>query len=445
MIIMVYSAYTAGSIDAALGAPEYSYWFVRRAFWPVLERFGIVIPIGDPKREVDVVRRSAAARGQDCVYLSFEPPHKTTLGLDCRTIPVFAWEFDTIPDDVWEEEPRHDWRSVLAATGSAITHSSFSVAAVRRSMGPDYPIWSIPAPVFDANAVHAAAARPVQPPTDLALSGIAIDSAQLQSDLFSLSRAFADGRGALRALASYLDLPGRPDQIVRLRGVIYTSIFNPLDGRKNFSDLLGAFIWAFRDVDDATLILKITHFDPVRGLQPALSDIAKHGHFRCRVLLIHGMLPDDQYGALLRLTSYAVNASTNEGQCLPLMEFMSAGRPAVTPSHTAMLDYVTEQNSFVVRSTLRPYNWPHDPRAAVTTYHNCVSIQDLIRAYRESYRVAKQEPDRYAAMSRAATASLRDFCSTAVVTQRLAEALGVPPAPVAADLSAADVTPQHPA
>ena len=40
MIIMVYSAYTAGSIDAALGAPEYSYWFVRRAFWPVLERFG---------------------------------------------------------------------------------------------------------------------------------------------------------------------------------------------------------------------------------------------------------------------------------------------------------------------------------------------------------------------------------------------------------------------
>ena len=95
MIIMVYSAFNAGSIGESLGAPEYSYWFVRRAFWPILERFGIVIPVTDPKREVDTVRRSAAARGQDCVFLSFEPPHKTTLGLECRCSPGSSIRFQT--------------------------------------------------------------------------------------------------------------------------------------------------------------------------------------------------------------------------------------------------------------------------------------------------------------------------------------------------------------
>jgi glycosyltransferase involved in cell wall biosynthesis len=447
MIIMVYSAFNAGSIGESLGAPEYSYWFVRRAFWPILERFGIVIPVTDPKREVDTVRRSAAARGQDCVFLSFEPPHKTTLGLECRTIPVFAWEFDTIPDEVWAAEPRNDWRHVLASTGSAITHSSFSQAAVRRSMGADYPVWSIPAPVYDANVRFAAEARPYQPQTDLVLNSMVIDSTQVDLSIFSLQRAHGEGIDALRALSRYLDeamakareasqdgdgdalMPGTA---VRVSGVVYTVVFNPIDGRKNFNDLLGGFLWAFRDVEDATLILKITYFDPVRGLLPVLADLSKHGQYRCRVLLIHGMLPNDQYEALLRVTSYCVNVSTNEGQCLPLMEFMSAGRPALAPRHTALLDYIDDSNSFVVRSGERLATWPHDEREAMRSVRHMVSVADLIRAYRESYDVARTNPERYAAMSRAATESLRAFCSIAVVEQRLAEALGVPPMPPAA-------------
>jgi hypothetical protein len=310
MIIMVYSAFDAGSIDESLGAPEYSYWFVRRAFWPVLERFGIVVPVTDPKREVDTVRASAAAQGQDCVFFSFEPPHKTTLGLQCRTIPVFAWEFDTIPDDPWDDEPRNDWRVVLNATGSAITHSSFSVNAVRRAMGADYPIWSIPAPVYDANAAYAAEARPYQPETLLRLTGIVIDSAQVDLGVFSLHRSYSDGLDSLRALSRFLT-EEKITTTLRVAGVVYTVVFNPIDGRKNFNDLLGGFLWAFREVEDATLILKITHFDPVRGMLPVLADLAKHGRFRCRVLLVHGMLPDDEYRDLMRLTTYAVNVSTN--------------------------------------------------------------------------------------------------------------------------------------
>ena len=437
MIIMAYSAFNAASIEDALGAPEYSYWFVRRAFWPILERSGIVVPVTDPAREVDTICASANARGQQCVFLSFEPPHKTMLGLACRTIPVFAWEFDTLPDEVWDEEPRNDWRSVLAATGSAITHSRFSADVIRRSMGADYPVWSIPAPVYDANAPFAAEARPYQPVTDLSFSAMVIDSSQVDLDLFSVHRAYADGIEALRALAKFLR-EARPSTALRVAGVVYTVVFNPIDGRKNFNDILGGFLWAFRDREDAMLILKITYFDAVRGLLPVLSDLAKFGRYRCRVVLIHGMLPDAEYRALMRVTSYAVNASTNEGQCLPLMEFMSAGRPAVAPAHTALLDYISPANSFVVRSTERLAPWPHDSRQAERSTRHTVSVADMIRAYRESYQVARDDPARYAAMSRAATESLKAFCSNALVEQRLAEMLEgqVVPGPAPAGLPA---------
>jgi glycosyltransferase involved in cell wall biosynthesis len=193
--------------------------------------------------------------------------------------------------------------------------------------------------------------------------------------------------------------------------------------------MLGAFIWAFRNVADATLILKVTHADPVRGLQPALSDIAKHGIFVCRVLLIQGMLPDEEYEALVRVTSYAVNTASNEGQCLPLMEFMSAGRPAVAPAHTAMLDYLDEDNAFIVRSSPKPFVWPHDPREAIRTQRNVLSFAGLVHAFRQSYVVARTDPERYAAMSRAASAALQQFCSADVAEARLADVLAAARAP----------------
>jgi glycosyltransferase involved in cell wall biosynthesis len=421
---MVYTAYNAASISDALGAPEYSYWFVRRAFWPVLERFGIVVPVTDPQREVPAIYAGAKAHGQDCVFFSFDPPHKTVVGLPCRTIPVFAWEFDTMPDEAFGDDYRNDWRNVLAQTGSAITHSDFSKAALRRSMGQDYPVWSIPAPIWDANADFAGEAQPYHPATTVSFNALVIDSRVVDLGVFSMSRSYSDGLESLRGLARYL-AEASPTTTVTLSGAIYTAVFNPIDGRKNFNDLLGGFLWAFRDTEDATLILKITHFDPVRGLMPVLADLAKHGRYKCRVLLLHGMLPDAEYRDLVRVTSYAVNASTNEGQCLPLMEFMSAGRPAISPAHTAMLNYIRPDNSFVVKHSDRLAVWPHDPRLSYRSRRHMVSVEALVAAYRESYTVAKHDPARYAAMSNAAHLALREFCSVDIAVGRLAEVLGV--------------------
>jgi glycosyltransferase involved in cell wall biosynthesis len=424
MIIAVHSSYDARTIANNLGAPEYSYWFVRKAFTPLLEQFGLVVPVTDPAREVDAVRRGAAKQGMAAAYFSFDPPHKTVLGLGCPTIPVFAWEFDTIPAEVWDDEPRNDWTHVLDTTGVAITHCQSSVAAVRRRMGESYPIWSIPAPMHRASAHHAESARGWQNGVKLSISGgIAVDAGAVDLSHFDVRRAHMAGVQALQALKKYVAAPNRPPQTLVLNGVVYSAVFSPSDGRKNWTDLLAGFITAFRDNPFANLIIKITHHDVVDGLLNLLCHIAKFGDFKCRVVLIHGMLPDDEYKALIGATSYTVNTSTGEGQCLPLMEYMSAGRPAVAPAHTAMLDYVTPENSFVVRSSESPHAWPHDSRQATRCMHHRVSFTDLVKAYRESFGVAQWDPRRYADMSAAATQSLGRFCSDEVVLAKLTAVL----------------------
>jgi glycosyltransferase involved in cell wall biosynthesis len=421
MIILEHSLFDAHSIGNHLGAPDYSYWFVRRVFQPILERFGIVVPITDPAGEVDRISRTAEAHGEPSVFFSFTPPHGTTIGLKCPTVPVFAWEFDTIPNEVWRDDPRHDWTYLLKQVPAAVTHSEFAASTIRGVLGDSYPIWSIPAPIYRTNVKRLASARGWRSPTELSISGIAIDAGAVDLSLFDVQRARTDGAKALKALRARIEAAGTGPLRFTLSGVVYTAVFNPVDARKNWMDLVAGFIWAFRDTTEATLLLKVTHYDAVLGVLPVLSDLAKLRPFKCRVLVVHGLLPQQEYESLVDVTSYAVNTSTGEGQCLPLMEFMSAGRPAITPLHTAMLDYVTADNSFVVPATLKPTSWPHDPRQAIRCMQHILNFSQLVHCYRESFEVARNRPQQYVAMSAAASAALQRFCSDEVVMGRLQE------------------------
>ena len=179
-------------------------------------------------------------------------------------------------------------------------------------------------------------------------------------------------------------------------GVIYTSVFNPYDGRKNWQDMLSAFCTTFRDTADATLVLKLTHHDISDALNDMLHHLYKNQSFRCRVVLIHGFLADADYERLVEATSFVVNSSFGEGQCLPLMEFMSCGKPAVAPCNTAMADYIDADNAFIVDSTDELTAWPHDPRRAFRTLRYVTNWASLCEAYKASYDVAKNHPARYA-------------------------------------------------
>ena len=421
MIILHHSTYDESSIREGLGAAEYSYWFVRKAFQPILERFGIVIPVTDPDREVEPIYQSARRHGTQCVLFSFNPPRYTPMRLSCPVVPVFAWEFDRIPDESWNDNPQEDWRIPLRHSGLAITHSSAAARAVHDQVGKEYPIWVIPAPMFARGAAHRATIAGFRRGSEVVLDGgVGIEIGAIDPDLFGAANPVSKGERALRVLHYVADQPGRAPQRLRLDGVVYTAVFNPGDGRKDWAQMVGGFVWAFRNEPSAILILKLTMADIVDAADAVLRHISRLGRFGCRIIIIHGLLSEQAYAALIDATSFTINTSQGEGQCLPLMEFMAAGRPAVAPRHTSMLDYVDDTSSFVIASHLRPGTWPHDERQARRCLRHQIEFDSLVHRLRESFAVARDDPGRYARMSAAAAAAQERYCSEEIVTTRLA-------------------------
>ena len=565
MKFITFSGINKNNIASNLGQNDYSYFFVLQDFLPLLQQFGEVLVTNDLD-EVDTLYAQVKASGEDAVFLSFTPPHKTPLNMVCPTIPVFAWEYSNVPNQAWGDDERDDWRLVLNQLGRAITHSSYSLNTVKAETGEGLIIEPIPAPVWDSVAhIRQEQKTPLHKNVQLTLSATVIDSADFHitaeavtpipaalagkdmsfgdkawhgetlnylfqggSELFlagfyspeswgvwsrtstpwlmlpysvdgeitialdiqaygnnvdrdisvalgnrsttikltegGLVEVYFDldsptnclsfgnidltppaGAGDARTLGiglqslqvrradavgeSTSDQPAAQSKAERapakidLNGVVYTSVFNPTDGRKDWESIVTAFCSALGDREDAILILKITFNNLPAYLDDVFNLFSNLAPFKCRIIVVHGFLDDDDFEKLLRATSYVVNTSKCEGQCLPLMEFMSAGKPAISPDNTAMQDYIDASNAFVVESDVEPTWWPHDPRQILQTLWYRVSWESIANAYRDSYSVAKNHPRKYSEMSDAAIESLRRFCSIAELVPRLERVL----------------------
>ena len=305
MIFIVYSETNSATIEENFGKSEYSYYFVLKEFLPLLERLGTVVTVTDPAREVDPIYNRAILDDEPCVFVSFTPPHWTPLDLACPTIPVFAWEYDTIPNETWFGERFQDWRFVLNKLGRAITHSNFSVRTVQAAIGQDFPIMSIPAPVWDRFATlrRPLEESPVIQAVELSLDATVIDSRTVDWSIYSPQRQPVIGVVALPQAEDRGAAPAR----LQIDGVIYTSIVSSYDDRKNCFDMLEGFCWALRDCEDATLILKMGHNDSGRAIDALMQHLYMLTPFKCRVILIDGYLKGPEYERLMRSTTFAVN------------------------------------------------------------------------------------------------------------------------------------------
>jgi len=507
MNFILYSDVNDSSISQSLGRPEYSYYFVLKAYRPVLESLGRVHVVSSTA-EVDPLYRQLLAVGEDSLFLSFTPPQKTPNDLECPTICVVAWEFDSIPDEQWDNDPRQDWTNMLARQGRVITLSSHTARAIRRAMGEDFPVLVLPTPIWENFAAIRSChtSRPVNSGSTLDIKGCIFDSRMLglsadalipvpltaeqlaelealRPPPLTLKRRLIIARHYLRLwaldlgkaqpvpvhrthflsqwywegirdllsdaahyrLARVLPAIAGPQSIVApepapidypdttaqvetdVDGVIYVSVFNPQDGRKNWHRLISAFCWAFRETEDATLVLKITHNDLSSYYTELMTLLAQLSPFACRVVVMHGYLDDPQYARLYEAASYYVNASRCEGLCLPLMEFMASGKPVIAPDHTAMEDYIDERVAFVVESSEELTIWPQDSRIIYRTLRYRPDWGSLKTAYENSYRMAKEQPQDYQRMSRAAIERMHDYCAFAPVQQRLSDFFGLAP------------------
>ncbi|MCU1719259.1 glycosyltransferase [Pseudomonas sp. 5P_3.1_Bac2] len=452
MIILVGSKIDQSSITSALGKPEYSYYFLLKEFLPALEQLGQVISVTSLD-QINSLHQEHSAAGEQVIFLSFSPPHQTPVELTCPTVVVFAWEFDSLPatregeapSAYWYTQPENDWRHVFTRIAGTIATSREAAELVAQVDTRPGKVAAIPASVWDRYQALCPQQgwRVYRKNKQFQFTGMLLDSRTLRlnaenyivqpvPETTRIHRALLRGWWHELRLGRHpkTDAPPKPapvkassaQHILQLEGVVYTSVFNPSDGRKNWSEMLSAFCWAFRDRKDATLLLKMTHHDIEQYRATIIKMMARLAPFQCRVVVVHGFLDDAEYRQLIEVTDYYVNCSSGEGLCIPLMEFLSSGKPAIAPLHTAMADYLHEDFAFIVDSSTQLTDWPHDPTGLCLTHSQRINWDSLRNAYYQSYTLASQE-EHYQSMSRAACAHMSQFCSVAQVSQQLQQFL----------------------
>lgn len=451
------TSYMLGAPDGRnLGAPGYSHEFVARLFRPLLGRWGRVVDIKDPRRDLAAAVADCHRRGVKPVHFSVLPFQDVCLADGAVNVVMPAWEFPDVPDHEFDGNPQNDWPATANRSDLVLVSGPFTAAALARA-GTTTPMRIVPVPTpsrcfelpaWRPEATHAIGCRAYAfdagafAGPDPASAGMpARRIKRLERPVKKLTRAML-GRRRYERLSRYLkdrrhagrqqglppqydDLPfPRTDALV-LSGVVYTSIFNPDDGRKNWEDLLTAALVALADRDDATIVFKLIakSTDSVRRV---IDHYRGRGlRHRCRVVFICGFLDDGQMDRLCAATTYYVQASRAEGNCLPLMNYLAAGRPGISPCHSSMGDYFGPESGFVVASHPEPAAWPHDRRLRLTTTWGRIvwpSLRDQIAA---SYRLARERPAAYAELASRARESMRFWASAEAVAGRLADALRV--------------------
>jgi len=471
MIYALYAELNDSNIKSNLGRPQYSYYFLLKSFRRVLGNLGKVKIVEDPATQVDKLYLESRSRGEDCLFICFTPPHLAPTDLRCPTLCLFAWEFSTIPCASWDGNPANDWRWVFSHHVGVITTSSHTADVVRAAMtehSRTTPVLSIPAPTWD----DFAPLRENDPLSHLhrgstiAAPGHLQDSSTIEFDLHNLLPRYfvtpktwtpstseqmtisnpadepSDKLSIIRKhlVNWYRDISGQsskqvPSQAsmpaplnsfeadefveVKIQGVVYTTILNPEDGRKCHIDLITAFVWAFRDNPDATLIMKMTQQDADSYRLSLNHTLHQLFPFKCRIVLFNGYLLTEQYLQLINATTFYVNTSHCEGLCIPLMEFLSSGKPVIAPKHTAMEDYIDADVAFVIETYRETNVWPHDPRGRYTTERHRNNWETIVENYKHSFEIATRQQDVYRRMSANAIQRMKKFCSIAAIENQL--------------------------
>lgn len=222
--------------------------------------------------------------------------------------------------------------------------------------------------------------------------------------------------------------PPIPIGELRLSGLTYTSFLSVGDPRKNPADILSAFLIAFRNRADVTLVIKLatnrrSAWHEV-GLLRAMYKSIGLMH-QCRLVVVADYLSDLQIVELMTATTFYLNASHAEGLCLPLQQALAAGRPAVCPGHTAMADYVDSEIAFVVGSDVEPCPWPHDPERRLETLRHRIRWSELHDRLIESAASVDRDVEAYRTRSRRARDRISEMYSVRSGDEALRGALAL--------------------
>lgn len=372
------------------GYAHYSYGFAMDSFYETIkETESIVATFSHPFNPR--AARTSLMQYEDPVGISFLPPDVSLLVPRLKNICVFAWEFDKLPTKSKERNGifKKDYASELKKYDSVITLSSYS----QKSLS-SYGINSHVLP----SAVSQKTVDPGEDISDLRCY-----------NLSTTSNLYKDDPSV--PLSSILDKSSYENR--------FLYILNPHDIRKNFGNLVTAFVRFRESNPDAVLILKMT----AKGELAKLQETAFRREFPSfpetnfeSVYFIPERLSDSKLQLLMNSCQNYISPSRAEGQNLPLCEAMLSGMLCIAPDHTSMGDYVTsdsaivlESNPWIIDETTHKYSefWG-------LSWYN-VGEETIFDALNKASALTSEEKN---AIINKARQNVSDFCSPEAVLQK---------------------------
>jgi hypothetical protein len=382
--------------EMRLSPTDTSRWQTAHYFRPVLSAFGDLIEAEDANARARLARQ-ASRRGNTCLYVPFMLPGALPDIEGLLTVPAFDWTHGATPD-YGADGCRRERSVLLSGVTARILHSEQARSIITPAADDDIPTVVVPAPVWDHFAdSRARAATDSVTPRRMTLVGNWLDSS-----------------------AGHTTVSTTESRSVTLEGVVFGAVFDPDDASSHWPDLVQAFCWAFRDQHDVTLIITLNGPSPTRSLALIRAELDKLPVFRSRVIALAGDQPRQTCHAVMEGCDFFVTASGGEGQCLPLLEFMSAGKPCVAPWHSGLAEHLTAANSLPV-SFFRTWSaGPYDDGSPLRTYLHAVNWQSLVDACVQACSLRSSHTEQYLRMAEACREHTRQHCSQASAMARLA-------------------------
>lgn len=442
---IVYSLNTGAERLVNLGSYGYSYDLLKARFRSTLEQCAAVTEIAQPESRLEFAIHAAGQAGDQPVVLGFAPFQNLHPTRSAPQVLYMCWEFPDVPRQPINGDRRFDWPRMSRHASLIIVPATFVRDSLERG-GVRGPIRVIPVPMPAEQFTipswaggHAAAMNfrghdltSPEAAADAARPAAGTRPARPKGVWATIRREVTRAVRKMRARRP----PDTPQSVsgvaeprgssLELGGVVYTMIFNLADARKAWQEALTAFVYALRDHDDATLVLKLSvtpllaqsHLDAVRAAYARLANVPH----RCRVVVVTQSLDDGQMAALTGATTYYANITRAEGAGLPIQEAMAAGRPALSPLHTSMTDYFDASVGFVVRSAPEPTTWPGDATERYSTSWARLDWQSLHDQFQASYRLAKDRTA-YDRLSQAARERMRSYADPVAIADQTRRAL----------------------
>ncbi len=346
---------TLEGLSRQLGRANYSYSLAMRKFCRAFEAENISFAELPAPSILRGPPAASAADHRNPVHLAFYPPDELRLLKGCTNVLVFAWEFSRMRTDeiVISSHAFASHARMLALVDAVWTPSHYAAEVIRQVTSK--PVHVIPAPlaVFPKIAASRIGGRLARQKKQIkiltrlhAVTLAIFPRYQPLASGLAYSEQFSIGTALSQRLQTS---PGL---------TVFLSILNPHDARKGLLPAIEAFCRVSQLTPNALWIIKTaSHDDTPESINTRLfthqvareSDLAGQ-FFSDNIWICNDALSEDEMTSLYALADYYICTSHAEGQNLPLQEAMACGVVPVSVAHTAMADYIDEDDAIVIPS-----------------------------------------------------------------------------------------------